>query len=298
MDELTRSGMVSPPPDSPKLWIVLPVHNRIATTQRFVRCLKEQDFGGYTLLLVDDGCTDGTRQWVEGELDRLVVLQGDGNLWWAGALQRGFRHLKTHAGKDDVALLINDDVTFDRDFLGTGLRVLERHPRSLVLAECYSRQDGSFLDRGRLVDWRSGLREGRMFPPVPEGRQAEVFSTRGLFLRVADWRRVGGFHPWLLPHYFSDYEFTIRARRRGFALVTDPSLRLSLDQTTSGLRGPVHGFWNFVYNNLFNKRYVTSARYLMVFLLLSCERRYLPKNLIWFGQRVVRQLWRAARGAG
>ena len=35
---------------------------------------------------------------------------------------------------------------------------------------------------------------------------------------MADFERVGGFRPERLPHYLSDYEFTLRARRAGLQL--------------------------------------------------------------------------------
>ena len=43
--------------------------------------------------------------------------------------------------------------------------------------------------------------------------------------RATDFVELGGFHPRLLPHYLSDYAFTIRALRRGFALASDPAVQ-------------------------------------------------------------------------
>lgn len=44
--------------------------------------------------------------------------------------------------------------------------------------------------------------------------EINCLSTRGLFLRVKDFKKIGGFYPKLLPHYLSDYEFTIRAYKK------------------------------------------------------------------------------------
>ncbi len=97
-----------------KIYILLPVHNRLEITRRFVHCLESQVYKNYHLLLIDDGSVDGTSQMVSGIVRTLTVINGTGNLWWAGSLQRGIDWLKRKpADPNDVILMINDDVQFD-----------------------------------------------------------------------------------------------------------------------------------------------------------------------------------------
>ena len=44
----------------------------------------------------------------------------------------------------------------------------------------------------------------------------------------------GGFRPDRLPHYLSDYEFTLRLARHGVPLVVDPRFQLVADHGSSG----------------------------------------------------------------
>ncbi|HUK05974.1 MAG TPA: glycosyltransferase, partial [Burkholderiales bacterium] len=44
------------------LYVLAPVHNRRALTERFIGCLKAQTDRDYRLVLIDDGSTDGTAQ--------------------------------------------------------------------------------------------------------------------------------------------------------------------------------------------------------------------------------------------
>src|SRR4051794_23349383 len=102
------------------LHILLPVHNRRPITEGFIRALFAQTTGDYRLFLVDDGCTDGTVAAVQSLLpaERLVVIHGDGQLWWAGALQRAWQLLSAlPAGDADAVLIINDDVGIEPGFL-------------------------------------------------------------------------------------------------------------------------------------------------------------------------------------
>jgi GT2 family glycosyltransferase len=167
---------------------------------------------------------------VRGEIEPVTVIRGDGDWWWAGSLQQGYEWLKTHeATWRDVALIINDDTEFASDFLEKGLAILRQHERTLLLAQCFDRDTGQRIDTGRQVNWRR-----LSFDQAVTLDQINCFTTRGLFLRVADFLNTGGFHPRILPHYLSDYEFTIRAHRKGLKLLSDPSLVICVDNNATG----------------------------------------------------------------
>src|SRR3546814_13296862 len=95
----------------------------------FLDALQRQTFQDFLLVLVDDGCTDETVSVAREKIpsDRLIVLQGDGQLWWAGALDLAYYSLIGKLAENDVILIINDDVTFAEDFLAKGMDALRRH---------------------------------------------------------------------------------------------------------------------------------------------------------------------------
>ena len=69
------------------IYIILPVHNRKVTTEKFIKSLVAQTYKEFKLILVDDGSTDGTDKMVLSYIPDGIILKGDGNLWWAGGLQ-------------------------------------------------------------------------------------------------------------------------------------------------------------------------------------------------------------------
>lgn len=217
-----------------RIYILLPVHNRVHITRRFIDCLAAQTHHDYHLLLIDDGSSDGTEEMVRTRIGRLTVIRGSGRWWWAGSLHQAYLWLKrrTDVGPEDMALIINDDTEFGADFLENGIEALTGRRKTLLLAQCYSQERGCLVDAGTRVDWKR-LSFGNASSP----EQIDCLSTRGLFTRALDFIELGGFHPRLLPHYLSDYEFTIRAHRRGYRLVTTPSVRLSLKESETGRRG-------------------------------------------------------------
>lgn len=212
--------------------ILLPVHNRKETTLRFIHCLKNQTYQNYELILIDDGSNDGTSEAVQKSLDNVTIIKGDGDLWWAGSLQKGYELLKKRSiPLSDIILIINDDTIFEESFLENGSSLLSKYRNILLLARCYTEQKHKLDDRGLTIDWFR-----LNFTQAISDDKIDCFSTRGLFFCMEDFNKIGGFFPKFLPHYLSDYEFTIRAKRKGMKMITDPSIKLWTSEKLTGFR--------------------------------------------------------------
>ena len=259
-----------------KIYILLPVHNRRETTSRFICSLNAQSYRNFHLVLIDDGSTDGTADLVGEAVPSVVVLRGTGGWWWAGALQRGYDWLNDHqADAADFVLMINDDTEFAPDFLERALSLLRGRERSMLQAWCYCRASGDLIDSGGRMDWRKFR-----FSQAESVEAINCLSTNGLLMRIGDFRATGGFYPKLLPHYLSDYEFSMRACRLGIKPVTDPSFALWLDQTTSGyhdlyVRSIAHSL-----RRIFSKKSSRNPFIFTAFVYLASPSRYKFINLL------------------
>ncbi|URA10852.1 glycosyltransferase family 2 protein [Thermospira aquatica] len=261
-----------------KVYILLPVHNRKKITEEFIKNLLHQTFKNFVLLLIDDGSTDGTSEMVLSYLPDAVIIRGKGNWWWGGALHQGYKWIKrnVHNG-DDFVLMVNDDVSFNNDFLERALLYLDHHPDTLLLAQGKSMQTGEFIDTGTKVDWKNFS-----FRNAGEDEEIDCLATRGLFFRVKDFIKIGGFHPILLPHYLSDYEFTIRAKRKGLSLKTTSDVFLWVNEATTGY----HEVKDM--KKVFSKKSSINPFYLTMFIILSCPWKY-KLSAFWNG--VVKKSW-------
>ncbi len=244
----------------------MPVHNRREITRRFIECLKSQTYQNYHLILIDDGSTDGTDEMVLSQIASTTVIKGHGDWWWAGSLQQGYKLLKERKPPlNDIVLMINDDTEFEPDFLRKALTALKKRPRTFLLAQCFNRLDGHLIDAGIHVDWKKfSFEQPSMHKPI------NCLSTRGLFFRVEDFYAVGGLHPRLLRHYGSDYEFTIRAQRKGMSLTTDPLVRIRCDESTTGHHRVENKTFLGALKTVFSAKSAINPLALSVFVALAC----------------------------
>lgn len=260
-----------------KIYILLPVHNRREITRRFIECLKVQSYRDYHLVLIDDGCIDGTQEMVRNDINDLTVIKGKGDWWWTGSLKQAYAWLK--AGDfpvNDIVLIINDDTIFENNFLETAVSILSRQAKTLLQAQCYGWKSKQLIDSGVCVDWKRLTFEQAVTPD-----QINCLSTRGLFMRMGDFLFIRGFHSRLLPHYASDYEFTMRARRKGMKLMTHPSLKLWVNECTTGYHQlDISDTFCASLKKLFSKKTQINPVIWTSFILLSCPWSLKTINIV------------------
>jgi GT2 family glycosyltransferase len=265
---------------TPEIYILLPVHNRKHLTREFVDCLGRQTFRNYHLVMIDDGSSDGTEEMVLQRMPDAVVLKGGGRLWWAGSLQKGIDWLGENGIADSaIILFINDDVSIGHDYLANAVAHFGSRSGVLLLSKfsCGDVQDTQ--ETGVIADMRR-----LTFKVAGPGEAANCLSTKGLFIRFGDVKKVGNFHPRLLPHYLSDYEYTIRAHRKGMFLETIDSVYLCPNVGTTGHHNFANlGFAQFM-GKYFSIKSAANPIYWTTFVLLASPRLWLLQNLarVWY----------------
>lgn len=273
-------------------YVLLPVHNRRDITVSFANDLFAQTYKGVQLVLIDDGSTDGTAEAVLSTLPSAHVIRGDGNLWWAGSLQKGFDHLATLNLSDDTIVIIsNDDVRLPSDFVEVGVTLLSSRQPSLLLAQLKEEGDEFPRESGVAFDPYT-----MTFQAAKRPEEINCLSTRGLFLHWGSIKAIGGFHTTMLPHYGSDYEYTIRAFRKGFSLWTDRRLFLTYLPEQTGFRGEGDSLgFRLMFYNIFRRHSVTNPFMFMSLSWLVGKRSTWLKVTLLHWLSIVKCLTKAAR---
>ena len=79
--------------DKENVYIIIPVHNRKEITLKCLDTLKQNgDLDKYYVIVIDDGSTDGTSEAIQSLYPDVIILTGDGNLWWTGAIKKGMEY--------------------------------------------------------------------------------------------------------------------------------------------------------------------------------------------------------------
>lgn len=254
------------------VYVVTVVHNRRKVTRQFAELVAQQTLSGITLVVVDDGSTDGTADVVQAVLPSAVILQGNGNLWWGGGIQKGLNWLTAQGLPDTcVVVFMNDDIGFDSDYFAKALAELRSlgPGHFLVSPGIYQTSYTRSLEAGK-TDW-SRLRV------MDHGDRPDLIdhaTTRCLFMTWGDLKRVHGLHATLLPHYTSDYVFTMTAHRRGIRLVPARSVCARFNDETTGEHGlgRYHG-WAKV-KQLFSPRFSYNPLHQFFFVWYACPWYY------------------------
>ncbi|GIW23167.1 MAG: hypothetical protein KatS3mg068_2174 [Candidatus Sericytochromatia bacterium] len=260
------------------IYIILPVHNRKDTTINFINNLKKQTYKNFKLILVDDGCEDGTVESVSKIIDDIVILKGNGNLWWAGSLQKAYNYLKKNIKENynDFVLIINDDTEIEEDFLENGLKIMIKNDKSILQAKGYSLyQKDKCIDSGAFINWKN-------FTFSSNSDNINCLTTRGLLIKFKDFIDIGGFHPILLPHYASDIEYTFRFYKNGFKLLVDDSFKIFIDDLKTGISINSLYKYNFFYflKKMFSKKCIDNPITMINLILISCPYKYKIQNIL------------------
>ena len=92
--------------------ILLTCHNRKDKTLKALAALQKakESYSNpirLSIYLTDDGSTDGTAKAIQQYFPNVIILHGDGNLFWAGGMINSWK--EAHKNNHDGYLLLNDD---------------------------------------------------------------------------------------------------------------------------------------------------------------------------------------------
>ena len=208
---------------------LMPVHNRLGMTRRFLECLRSQAADEpVNVVVIDDGSSDGSGEFLSRQ-PGVTLLKGDGSLWWGGGIELGLRHVLAIARAEDWVLFVNNDTEIKADFVQRLLDSARRNaPAAIgsVIRDVDPPHD--VLSVGASVDpWRFVVRDRVDSPSAAAGsaddhlHDVDALSGRGVLFPLSAFRAAGTMRARWLPHYFADYELSLRVRRAGYRLLVD-----------------------------------------------------------------------------
>ncbi|MEX1239963.1 MAG: glycosyltransferase family 2 protein [Cyclobacteriaceae bacterium] len=208
--------------------VVIPVHNRKKFTEECLNSLQMQTFRADHIIVIDDGSTDGTRELLREKFPHVNVLRGDGNLFWTAAINLGIRKA-LYLGSDHV-LTLNNDTVASMDFIEKMVRAAREAPDALLGAFDIDSVTRKPYYGGELINWKwssSKFLLNLLKEDQQKGlHEVSLFPARGLLIPRRVFETIGFFEERQLPHYMADYDFTLKARRKGFKIYCNFDARI------------------------------------------------------------------------
>ena len=110
-------------PKAPEVTVIIPNYNGKRLLENCIRTLECQTMTDFTLLVVDNGSTDGSTQVTSSLPDfRMIALPE--NTGFCGAVNEGIRRTET-----PYVLLLNNDTEAEPDFVEALLTGIKRSER-------------------------------------------------------------------------------------------------------------------------------------------------------------------------
>ena len=194
-----------------RLAVLLTVYNRKDCTDKALYHLfqnKMKDDISMDVYLTDDGCTDGTPDMIHQKYPSVVIIHGDGNMFW----NRGMYQAWQEASKRndyDYYLWLNDDTYLMRNAI---LRMLE---------DSYCRQDKAIISgatkSANTNECTYGLHDKKTDKLlVPNGSLQKGTNLNGNVVLIPKYvfHLLGNLDPYY-HHAGGDTDYGLRAKKNG-----------------------------------------------------------------------------------
>jgi O-antigen biosynthesis protein len=205
---------------TPRISVITPLFNCLAATQEMVATLRASmpRNVSYEIILVDDGSTDGTREWVTGLGEPFQVVLNESNMGFGAATNNG-----AAVARGEIFALLNNDLILQRGWLEPMLGALEYlGSRAGLIGNVQLNATSHHVDHAGIWVTLNGKPEhirdepgiaSLVFQPV-----REVFAVTGacVLVRAATWRQLGGFDEAYI-NGCEDVDLCVRARKLGLS---------------------------------------------------------------------------------
>jgi GT2 family glycosyltransferase len=255
------------------LAIIIACFNRRETT---LRCLTHLRSIGVMhssrVVLVEDGCSDGTPEAVRAQFPEVTLLYGTGELYWGGGTEMGMRW--AYEEGSDLFLWLNDDCLPPEGAIEQLVKHVEQTGHAAtawIVAD-----SGLTVGPGYKSLW--GIRHSQAVSP--DIVSCDTASGNCVCWPRAVVREIGFPDGVRMRHGWVDYDYGLRATRAGFCIDAIPSASCRNSDNPYTVRSPLLGqyTWRELVSCLFK---ITHPYYLKSFTLFAFKNWRVWGVCVW-----------------
>jgi O-antigen biosynthesis protein len=191
--------------------IIVLTWNQKSTTRDFVESFFKYTSVPSRLIIIDNGSTDGTREYLTQLKDsatiKLKVILNNENTGFVKGMNQGIE-----ISEAPFVGLVNNDLIFSKGWLEEIISVFDNHPDIGVLNP-YSNNVGAYPDApGKINEFAQSTHEKfkNVFVEMP------FCIGFCMFIRRQVIEKIGGLSSEFSPFYFEDTDYSLKAARAGY----------------------------------------------------------------------------------
>lgn len=223
--------------------VVIPNFNGRRWLPACLSSLGRQRLAPHEVIVVDNGSTDGSLEFLRSEQRDVRLLELGHNTGFAAAANRGFA-----VAAGELVALLNTDVVLAEDWLARMSAVLTAHSESAAVAckMLSSSEPGRIYDAGDILR-RDGACEQRGRFTLDDGRFDQAGEVFGACAGAAVYRRravlgLGGFDEDYFM-YLEDVDLALRLRLAGWTCRYEPAVAYHAGEGSSHQLTGGHQRW-------------------------------------------------------
>jgi O-antigen biosynthesis protein len=188
----------------------------------------KHDGGDHQIIVVDNGSTDGTVDFVRARFPQIRILALEQNYGFTEGNNRGVADVRT-----DIVVLLNNDMVVDREFLGPLLRGFTDPSvfavtSQIFFADADRRREETGKTRARFSGGLFYLWHDDVVPADEQVDTLPVFWAGGgsCAIDLHKYRAIGGLDGLYRPFYVEDTDLSYQAWKRGWKSLLAPRSRV------------------------------------------------------------------------
>lgn len=277
-----------------KIAVIIPVYNGLYYTSKCLSGLNEifkrikNAETIFKIIVIDDGSTDGTSDWITENFSQTIILKGNGNFWWSGGINAGIRFALSNL-QCNYIVWWNNDILCSPEYFSELIEIIGQASSDTIIGSkiYYANEPDKIWAFGGTFNTHNGNKtltgmgetDSDKFQQVIE---ADWLPGMGTIIHKSVFERIGYVNEKDFPQYHGDSDFTFRAKLAGLKVKVFPQLKIWNDKSNSGIQHnnnfslllkslrDVKSNYNFRKDLLFYRRYATSPIAYKTLILKYC----------------------------
>lgn len=227
-----------------RISIIIPIYNGLETTKI---CLKSLFFSlgqisdvvpanEFDVVVVDDGSTDGSSEWIRANYPTVKILLGDGDLWWSGGINVGAKYAIEKLKSDFIALW-NNDIYPEHNYFNNLIDNIESNKDKHIFGSLvYIQGTDKIHSFGGYFNRRNGRRRAyTSFDANTLFKEVDWLPGMGTIVKSEVVVKTGYWDGNKFPQYMGDSDFILRAFNNGYKSYAFSNLVLHNNTDSTGI---------------------------------------------------------------